>query len=155
MTRSTCVPPRPSPPAPADPAPQFTIADNSTASAAPPAHVSPDSAYLAGAASEHTLRVLSSMSVRTLRLKLLKACKVPRAQHAAARLWMVLPGGECVELTDEYAARGFRVIVPDLFNGAYAARALSSPLRSDIRPRFAHVMQARSSPSGPLSRTIP
>ena len=75
------------------------------ASAAPPAHVSPDSAYLAGAASEHTLRVLSSMSVRTLRLKLLKACKVPRAQHAAARLWMVLPGGECVELTDEYAAR--------------------------------------------------
>lgn len=58
-------------------------------------------------------------------------------------------------LADEYAARGFRVIVPDLFNGAYAARAPSPPLRSDLRSRLVCAVQARSSPSGLLSRTTP
>ena len=51
------------------------------------------------------LRALSTMSVRTLRAKLLKACKVPRARQAGARVWMVLHDGHFVELDEEHAAR--------------------------------------------------
>ena len=45
------------------------------------------------------------MSVRALRLKLAKACKVPKARATAARVWLVLPGGQCVELGEEHAGR--------------------------------------------------
>ena len=31
------------------------------------------------------------MSIRTMRLKLIKTLKIPKAQHAAVRLWMILP----------------------------------------------------------------
>ena len=51
------------------------------------------------------LRVLSSMTVRALRLKLLKTCKVPKARQAGARVWMVLPNRHFVELDEEFATR--------------------------------------------------
>ena len=75
--------------------------------AAPPSSLSAADLdrYLSARTSELTLRVLSTMSIRTLRLKLLKSFKVPKAQHGAVRLWMVLPNGHFVELGDEYAAR--------------------------------------------------
>ena len=62
-------------------------------------------AYLSRCKSELTLRVLSSMSVRTLRLKLIKSFKIPKAKQAAVRLWMIMPDGHFVELDEEYAGR--------------------------------------------------
>ncbi|KAI1794651.1 hypothetical protein LXA43DRAFT_995970 [Ganoderma leucocontextum] len=63
-------------------------------------------AYLGQCKSAATvLRVLSTMSIRTLRLKLIKTFKIPKAQHGAVRLWMILPNGHFVELDEEYAGR--------------------------------------------------
>ena len=62
-------------------------------------------AFLGQCKSTATLRVLSTMSIRTMRLKLIKTLKIPKAQHAAVRLWMILPNGHFVELTEEYFGR--------------------------------------------------
>lgn len=51
------------------------------------------------------MRVLSTMSVRTLRLKLTKALKIPKVQHGAVRLWMIMPNGRFVELGEEFFGR--------------------------------------------------
>ncbi len=45
------------------------------------------------------------MSIRTLRLKLIKTLKIPKAHHGAVRLWMILPNGHFVELTEEFFGR--------------------------------------------------
>ncbi|KAI0748566.1 hypothetical protein C8Q80DRAFT_1103758 [Daedaleopsis nitida] len=74
---------------------------------APPASISPDglTSFLGGSKSEMTLRVLTTMPVRTLRLKLIKSFKVPKARHGTVRLWMVLPDRHFVELDEGYAGR--------------------------------------------------
>ncbi|TBU35667.1 hypothetical protein BD311DRAFT_707861 [Dichomitus squalens] len=76
-------------------------------STVPPQSLAADelATYLDRRKAELTLRVLSSISVRTLRLKLMKSFKIPKAQHAAVRLWMVMPDGHFVELDEEYAGR--------------------------------------------------
>ena len=38
-------------------------------------------------------------------MKLIKSFKIPRAQQAAVRLWMIMPDGHFVELDEEYAGR--------------------------------------------------
>ena len=76
--------------------------------AAPPPALAPGTplaAFLAQSPAPAALRVLPSMPVRALRAKLLKALAVPRARHAAARVWMLLPDGHFVPLGDEHAAR--------------------------------------------------
>ncbi|PIL24269.1 hypothetical protein GSI_14022 [Ganoderma sinense ZZ0214-1] len=77
------------------------------ASIAPPTTLAaPElAAFLGRCKAAATLRVLSTMSIRTLRLKLIKTLKVPKAQHAAVRLWMILPNGHFVELTEEFFGR--------------------------------------------------
>nr|VWO94838.1 Adenylate cyclase [Ganoderma boninense] len=62
-------------------------------------------AFLGQCKSTATLRVLSTMSIRTLRLKLIKTLKIPKPQHVAVRLWMILPSGHLVELTEEFFGR--------------------------------------------------
>ncbi|KAI0636670.1 hypothetical protein C8Q77DRAFT_1050282 [Trametes polyzona] len=74
----------------------------------PPPHSLPADeveGYLGACRAAETLRVLSTMSVRTFRLKVLKAFKVPKAQQNVARLWMVMPDGHFVALDEEYAGR--------------------------------------------------
>ncbi|KAI0647367.1 hypothetical protein C8Q79DRAFT_908297 [Trametes meyenii] len=62
-------------------------------------------AFLRDSRADAVLRVLSTMTVRTFRLKALKAFKVPRPQQSAIRLWMVVPDGHFVEMDEEYAGR--------------------------------------------------
>ncbi|KAH9945843.1 uncharacterized protein BXZ73DRAFT_86099 [Epithele typhae] len=62
-------------------------------------------AYLTAAGAPTALRALTSMTVRSLRLKLFKACRVPRGQQAEARLWLVMPDGGLVELDEQFANR--------------------------------------------------
>ncbi len=45
------------------------------------------------------------MSVRTLRMKLMKSFKIPKAQQSSVRLWMALPDGHFIELDEEFAGR--------------------------------------------------
>ncbi|KAI0723930.1 hypothetical protein C8T65DRAFT_734439 [Cerioporus squamosus] len=73
----------------------------------PPASLSPNesASYLGQCKSELTLRVLSTMSVRTLRMKLIKSFKIPKARQGSVRLWMVLPDGHFVELDEDFAGR--------------------------------------------------
>ena len=61
--------------------------------------------YLRSCCTNVTLRVLSTMTVRTFRLKALKTFKIPRAQQSVAKLWMLLRDGQFVEMDEEYAGR--------------------------------------------------
>ncbi|KAI0807698.1 hypothetical protein C8Q74DRAFT_81996 [Fomes fomentarius] len=73
----------------------------------PPTNLSSDKleSYLGQSDALITLHVLSTMTVRTLRLKLIKSLKVPKTQHNNVRLWIVLPNGQLVELDEEYTGR--------------------------------------------------
>lgn len=78
------------------------------AAGGPPPHSLPSGEveeYLRGCRADVSLRVLSTMSIRPLRLKTLKAFKIPKAQQSSMRLWMVMPDGHFVELDEEYAGR--------------------------------------------------
>ncbi|KAJ2991892.1 hypothetical protein NUW54_g8073 [Trametes sanguinea] len=61
--------------------------------------------YLRRCDADTSLRVLSTMTVRAFRLKILKSYKIPKAQQNSMRVWMILPDGHCVELDEEYAGR--------------------------------------------------
>ncbi|KAI0333552.1 hypothetical protein GY45DRAFT_1296987 [Cubamyces sp. BRFM 1775] len=61
--------------------------------------------YLRGCRTNVSLRVLSTMTVRTFRLKALKTFKIPKTQQNAAKLWMLLRDGQFVEMDEEYAGR--------------------------------------------------
>ncbi|KAI0822831.1 hypothetical protein BC628DRAFT_1387870 [Trametes gibbosa] len=74
----------------------------------PPPHSLPSDAvqgYLCTCGAHVALRVLSTMAVRTFRMKVMKAFKVPRDKQGAMRLWIVLPEGHFVEIDEEYAGR--------------------------------------------------
>lgn len=73
----------------------------------PPTSLSSDEleSFLGQSDAQITLRVLSTMTVRTLRLKLIKSLKVPKTKHSTVKLWIVLPNGHFVELDEEYAGR--------------------------------------------------
>ncbi|KAI0672908.1 hypothetical protein C8Q78DRAFT_1187012 [Trametes maxima] len=77
------------------------------ATRAPPPNLPADEveAFLRDSRADTALRVLSTMTVRTFRLKVMKAFKVPRPQQSAVRLWMVVPDGHFVEMDEEYAGR--------------------------------------------------
>ncbi|KAH9857205.1 hypothetical protein C2E23DRAFT_806938 [Lenzites betulinus] len=81
---------------------------HTAAAGGPPPHSLPSDAvegYLRGCRADAALRVLSTMSVRTFRMKAMKAFKIPREKQGAMRLWMVLPDGHFVEMSEEYAGR--------------------------------------------------
>ncbi|CDO73583.1 hypothetical protein BN946_scf185014.g53 [Trametes cinnabarina] len=73
----------------------------------PPQNAAPEEAqeYLQRCGDPNSLRVLSTMTIRAFRLKVLKTGKIPKAQQNAMRLWMVLPDGHFAELDEEYAGR--------------------------------------------------
>ncbi|EIW60185.1 uncharacterized protein TRAVEDRAFT_164763 [Trametes versicolor FP-101664 SS1] len=78
------------------------------ASGGPPPHSLPSEEveeYLRGCRADVALRVLSTMSVRPLRLKAIKSLKIPKAQQSSMRLWMVMPDGHFVVIDEEYAGR--------------------------------------------------
>ncbi|KAH9901505.1 hypothetical protein C8Q73DRAFT_678068 [Cubamyces lactineus] len=77
------------------------------ATSAPPRSLPPAEVenYLRECRANVSLRVLSTMTVRTFRLKALKTFKIPRAQQSVAKLWMLLRDGHFVEMDEEYAGR--------------------------------------------------
>ncbi|KAL7283642.1 hypothetical protein ACG7TL_003078 [Trametes sanguinea] len=77
------------------------------AASIPPSSMPPEEVegYLQRCEADASLRVLSTMTVRAFRLKILKSFKIPKAPQSSMRLWMVLPDGHCVELDEEYAGR--------------------------------------------------
>lgn len=78
------------------------------ASGGPPPHSLPSEEveeYLRGCRADVALRVLSTMSVRPLRLKAIKSLKIPKAQQSSMRLWMVMQDGHFVVIDEEYAGR--------------------------------------------------
>ncbi|TFK94748.1 RNI-like protein [Polyporus arcularius HHB13444] len=99
--------------APAAPKAQDTLSSRLTTiriyhgASAPPASLPPNERerYLGECKSELTLRVLPTMSVRTLRMKLMKSFKIPKAQQSSVRLWMALPDGHFIELDEEFTGR--------------------------------------------------
>ncbi|RPD80376.1 hypothetical protein L226DRAFT_500829 [Lentinus tigrinus ALCF2SS1-7] len=98
--------------APAAPEPQDTLSNRLTtiriyhgASAPPTSLPADERARYLGQCKTESLRVLSTMSVRTLRMKLIKSLKIPKARQGSVRLWMVLPDGHLVELDEEFAGR--------------------------------------------------
>ncbi|KAI0362453.1 hypothetical protein OH77DRAFT_1467198 [Trametes cingulata] len=80
----------------------FESEDESLPQSVPPSEID---GYLRRCPNDVTLRVLLTMTVRTFRLKVLKAFKIPKDQQSAVRLWMVLPDGHFIEMGDEYAGR--------------------------------------------------
>ncbi|KAI8989734.1 hypothetical protein BD414DRAFT_414676 [Trametes punicea] len=61
--------------------------------------------YLRECRANVSLRVLSTMTVRAFKLKVMKSFKIPKVKQSAMRLWMVLPDGHLVEMDEEYAGR--------------------------------------------------
>ncbi|CCM04714.1 uncharacterized protein FIBRA_06901 [Fibroporia radiculosa] len=53
---------------------------------------------IADASPSTRLRVLPTMSVRAFRMKLIKSCKIPRAQQASLRMWLKMPNDNLVEI---------------------------------------------------------